>query len=464
MENTHLSTHHKALQLNSDRKVYGTFAEIGAGQEVVRWFFRVGGASGTVIKSMSAYDMKVSDAIYGKADRYVSKHRLTQMLDYEYRLNQERMIGIDRSLFAFADTIATQNLRGPGDPHGWMGIRFQSSPGAEYSQVIIHLRMIDRDTVTQQEALGIVGVNLIYAAFYLRDNPENFIISLLGELTSERVQIDMIEFSGAGFEKVDNRLKSLYLVKHRLSEVAMFDGSGKVLQPSETIYKKPLLIERGTFRPVTKIHMDILTASRRAFLSDFPEHAENLLVFMEITMENLLDNGEIFPEDFLDRVDILGALGLSVLITHYPSFYRLSTYLSRYTSLPITFAIGGASLEQILNRTEYNELEGGFLEAMSRLFRKNVRAYIYPQMLWDGKVISAESFETKPELCYIYQHLLNMKHIVTIKNESVTHSPFTSKEVIRRIKSKDPTWVDLVPKEVAKMIIQRGLFDYDTFS
>jgi len=410
---------------------------------------------------MSAYDMRVSDAIYGKSDRYVSRARLIQMLDHEYGLNLERLSGIDRSLFAFADTISTKS-QGNGDPHGWMGLRFQRSPGEDFSQIIIHLRMLDREPVTQQEALGIVGVNLIHGAIYLQEDHEKLIVSLLDDLTAERVQIDMIEFSGACFKKVDNRLKSLYLVKHKLSEVAMFDGSGKVLQPSETIYKKAILIERGTFRPVTKVHKDILEVSRRAFLHDFPEQAENLLVFMEITMENLLDSGQMDPQDFLDRADVLSALGLPVLITHYPEFYRLSTYLSRYTSMPITFAIGGASLEQIVNRTEYQELDGGFLEAMSRLFRKNVRAYIYPQMLQDGQIISAESFSPKEELKYIYQHLLNMKHLVTLERAEQVYTPFTSKEVIRRIKSNDSSWTELVPKEVSEMIIKRGLFGYQS--
>ena len=457
---TGLSTHQKALEINLNSLIYGTFAEIGAGQEVVRWFFRVGGAASTVTKSMSAYDMNVSDAIYGQTKRYVSKERLIQMLDHEYSLNIERLSHLNRNLFAFADTIAAKNFKGDNDPHGWMGLRFQNKPGAEPSQLILHLRMHDRDAVTQQEALGIVGVNMLYAAFFLEENNEQLLQSLLDDLSYERVHIDMIEFSGEKYKKVDNRLKSLFLVKHGLSEIAMFDANGKVLQPSEVFYKKPVLIERGTFRPVTKMHCNILESSKAAFKEHFPEHIDNLLVFMEITMNNLLETGEMDPVDFLARADTLAAINQPVLITRYPEFYRLSRYLSQYTSMPIVFAMGGGALAKIINIDDYTDLEGGFMEAMSKLFRKNVKAFIYPQISANKEIVTAESFKPPKDTELLYKHLLQQGHLVTVKSMEKDSSPFTSKEVIRRMKAEDESWKDLVPTEVADTITKRKLFGY----
>ena len=188
-----IGTHQKALKVNLDPTKYGTFAEIGAGQEVARWFFRVGGAAGTIAKSMSAYDMTISDAIYGQSDRYVSRQRLHKMLDHEFGLMLERLQakrGADTRFFVFADTVAAKSFKGTGECHGWMGIRFQNQPGAEPSQIIIHVRMLDRENLQQQEALGIIGVNLVYGAFYLSNDPKAFIGSLLDDLTHERVEVD----------------------------------------------------------------------------------------------------------------------------------------------------------------------------------------------------------------------------------------------------------------------------------
>src|SRR5690349_5626885 len=168
-------THGKALSINLDQRRYGTFAEIGAGQEVVRWFFRVGGAAGTIAKSMSAYDMAVSDAIYGPCDRYVCRPRLQSMLDYEHDLNLARLNesrGDMTAFFTFADTVAARNFKGTNECHGWMGVKFQAHPRDQDSQVIIHVRMLDVEATLQQEALGIVGVNLLYGAFYLNHEPE----------------------------------------------------------------------------------------------------------------------------------------------------------------------------------------------------------------------------------------------------------------------------------------------------
>src|SRR4051812_28139087 len=314
-----LDTHSKALRVNLDPRRYGTFAEIGAGQEVVRWFFRVGGAAGTVAKSMSAYDMAVSDAIYGKADRYVCRPRLQAMLDHEHALNRERLgetRGTDTAFFAFADTVSARNYKGTNECHGWMGVKFQSRPHDQDSQIIIHVRMLDGENALQQEALGIVGVNLLHGAFFLFHEPELLIESLLDGLTTARIAIDMIEFSGIEFRQVDNRLMSMKLVQMGLSGAAMFDPSGKVLQPSEVLYKKNVLVERGSFRPVCHVNIDMLKCARDAFEHDLAasrtaaERSEGteIIELMELTMRNLREEGgEIDRADFLARADMLAA-------------------------------------------------------------------------------------------------------------------------------------------------------------
>jgi hypothetical protein len=307
-----LSTHQKALKINLDPLRYGTFAEIGAGQEVARWFFTVGAAAGTISKSISAYDMAVSDAIYGRSKRYVSRERLQSMLELEHRLNIERLQvsrGDHTTFFAFADTVAARNFQGTNECHGWMGVKFQAHPRDEASQIIIHVRMLDHENSLQQAALGIVGVNLLYAAFFLHYKPQLMLESLLDNLTTERIEIDMIEFSGIEFRRVDNRVMSLKLVQLGLTGAAMFGPSGEVLQPSEVLRKRPVLVERGSFRPVTKVNIDMMNCARERFAVEPEVKAGQVVELMEITMRNLLATGKIDLSDFLARADVVVQIG-----------------------------------------------------------------------------------------------------------------------------------------------------------
>ena len=314
-ERPKLSTNQKALKINLDPMFYGTFAEIGAGQEVARWFFKVGAAAGTISKSMSAYDMAVSDAIYGRCKRYVSRERLQGMLDHEHGLNLERLQSARRdstAFFAFANTVAARNYQGTNECHGWMGVKYQAHPRDDDSQIIIHVRMLDRentDRYSAQETLGIVGVNLLYGAFFLHHKPELLLESLLDNLTTQRIEIDMIEFSGIEFRYVDNRVMSLKLVQMGLSGAAMFGPSGEVLQPSEVLRKRPILVERGSFRPVTKVNIDMIQSARERFSSELGDESGQLVELMEITMRNLLATGKIDLTDFLARADMLAAAG-----------------------------------------------------------------------------------------------------------------------------------------------------------
>jgi hypothetical protein len=463
-ERPKLTTNQKALKINLDPIRYGTFAEIGAGQEVARWFFKVGAAAGTISKSMSAYDMAVSDAIYGRCKRYVSRERLQSMLDHEHRLNLERLQssrGSSTAFFAFADTVSARNYQGTNECHGWMGVKFQTHPRDEDSQVIIHVRMLEHENGLQQEALGIVGVNLLYAAFFLHHKPHLMLESLLDNLTTARIEIDMVEFSGIEFRHVDNRVMSLKLVQLGLSGAAIFGPTGEVLQPSELLRKRAILVERGSFRPVTKVNMDMVRCAHDRFAGE-PEVKEKQVVqLMEITMRNLLSAGEIDLGDFLARADALGAVGKTVLISDYFEYYRLAAYLTRYTAEPIAVAMGVANLLDLFSEKYYTELEGGILEACGKLFTKDLRLYVYP--LRDhvtGLLRTVENLEIPDIQRNLFRHLVERGRIKQLDNvdESVLH--IFSRDVLKRIKENDASWEGMVPPEVAQMVMDRQLFGY----
>ena len=332
-----IGTDEKALCINLDSAKYGTFAEIGAGQEVARRFFRVGGAAGTIAKTMSAYDMTFSDAIYGPADRYVSRVRLQTMLDHEYDLLIERLdeqFGAEKTFFVFADTVAARSFKERNESHGWLGIRFQSQPRGQPSQIIIHVRLLDEANVDQQEALGVIGVNLLHGAFYC-NQPEKLISFLQQNLPPGRIEVDMIKFSGPLFQNVDNRLISLQLVSQGLTDAVMFKADGETVQPAEVFYKRAILVERGSFRPVTYATNDMLDGARRVFLRQCDCSEDEVVVLMEMTLENLRADGQVDHADFLARVDILRALGRTVLISKFGEYYRLAAYLFRYTNRAI---------------------------------------------------------------------------------------------------------------------------------
>ena len=292
-----IDTNRKALQINLDARRYGTFAEIGAGQEVARWFFHAGGAAGTVAKTISAYDMAVSDAIYGPTDRYVSRRRLRAMLDNEYELLLERLEqsrGAKTAFFVFANTVATR----PAEGDGWLGIRFQAEPGADPSDIIIHVRMLDRQTRDQQEALGVIGVNLIHGSFYLHRQPEALIRALLDNLTWDRVEVDMIRFAGPAFGRLDNRLLALQLVKQGLTEAAMFTATGEAVQWAEVLYKKPVLVQRGSFHPLTTATLDVLERGLEQFAQDPQLNGQPPVVLMEMTLRHLTTGNQNRREGF----------------------------------------------------------------------------------------------------------------------------------------------------------------------
>jgi hypothetical protein len=464
MSTDRLDTHRKALAINLDASRYGTFAEIGAGQEVVRWFFRVGGAAGTIAKSISAYDMAVSDAIYGRCERYVCRSRLESMLGYEHELNLSRLQptrGASTAFFTFADTVSARNFHGTNECHGWMGIRFQAHPGAADSQIILHVRMLDAEATLQQEALGIVGVNLLYGAFFMHDAPESLLESLLDNLSIQRIEIDMIEFSGAAFTREDNRVMSLRLVQLGLSNAAMFGADGEVLQPSEVLRKKAILVERGSFRPVNHVNLDMLRCAREQFERQPGFHGE-VIELAEITMRNLMQDGAIDYRDFLARADVLSASGKTVLISNYFEYYRLAAYLQRYTDRRIGITLGAFSLLELFDEKYYAHLEGGILESFGRLFKNELRVYVYPYLdPRSSELLTVRNLVVAPELRKLYSHLVERGFIEQLDGYRQEYLHIFSRDILRKIRSADPAWLAMVPAAVADVIQQHGFFGYE---
>lgn len=452
----------KALQVNLDPKRYGTFAEIGAGQEVVRWFFRAGAAAGTISKSISAYDMKVSDAIYGRCKRYVCRDRLESMLEYEQDLNLERLKserGDTTAFFTFADTVSARNYHGTNECHGWMGVRFQAHPRDESSQIIIHVRMLDTTNALQQEALGVVGVNLLYGACMLHHHPDKLIESLLDNLSTARIEIDMIEFSGIEFRHVDNRLMSLKLVQLGLTSAAMFGAEGKVLQPSEVLRKKAVLVERGSFRPVCNTNIDIMRCAHERFIVEPEVDADSVIQIMEVTMSNLMADGQIDYRDFLARADMLVACGMTVLISDYFQYYRLAAYLSRYTKKKIGITMGIGSVRELFDEKYYTALEGGILESFGRLFKNDLKLYVYPLKDANKKeLMTIENLEVSEDLKNLYNYLIDRGCIEQLNNHDEECLEVFSRDVLAKIAAGDKSWEKMVPEEVAEVIKTRGYF------
>ncbi len=460
-----VGTQQKAFKVNLDKSKYGTFAEIGAGQEVVRWFFQAGGAAGTIAKSISAYDMKVSDAIYGQSKRYVSRDRLETMLDYEYNLLVERLGSRqnDTQFFVFANTVVARGYKAGGEYHGWMGVKYQSEFGAPPNRIVIHVRMLDKETLSQQEALGILGVNLIYAALFQKGDatPASLMRCFLDDLTAERIEVDMVDFSGPQFSGTDHRLMALKLVQLGLSDAAMFSARGEVLQPSEVLYKKPILVERGSFRPVTHVNLDMLACAREQFTQQLEGDGSDVVEIMEITMRNLMATGEIDYGDFLARADVLAATGATVMISNYFEYYRLAAYLRRYTKKPIAVTMGIPSLKELFGEAFYDNLEGGILESFGRLFKNDTRLYIYPvQDSETHKLITVQKLKVAPNLRNLYQHLIENGYIESIDFYNKDFLHIFSRDVLAKIGRHDPGWEEMVPPQVAELIRERQLFGF----
>ena len=455
-------TAEKALAINLDGTVYGTFAEIGAGQEVARWFFAVGGAAGSVAKTMSAYDMTVSDAIYGKAARYVSRERVAEMLDHEFGLLRERLDaarGERTRFFAFADTAAARSYAGGNECHAWMAVRFQHACRAEPSDVILHVRLLDATNQAQQEALGRLGVNLLHAALHRWRDPRAMIERLLDDVGRPRLEIDWISVRGPAFTGADNRLLDLQLVRLGFTPAVLFDVDGTPLLASEAIRKRHVLVERGRFAPVTRMNLEMMADARREFLAAEPATpAEDVREIMEITMHNLRDRGRAADADFLARVDLLSAVRKMVLVSDLAAFYALAEYMAERNVARTGFVLGVPLLRELFNEGFYRDLSGGILESFGRLFTRRVRLYVHPTRdAIDGRVITAETIRVAPQLAHLLEHLRSNGFIRPLPCDEEALRTYSSDDVRARICSGDPAWKELVAPEVAAHIEAHGI-------
>jgi hypothetical protein len=460
------SAQEKALKINLDAARFGTFAEIGAGQEVARWFFHVGKSSSTVAKSISAYDKAVSDALYGTTPIFVSRARLEAMLDREYTQLVEQLDatrGESTAFFVFADTVATHGSSRSSGGHGWLGVRFQDHPRAKPSEVLIHIEMLDAFTASQQEAVGLVGVNLIYGAYASLQDPTALMKSLMDGLDRRRIEIDLIKFSGPVFEGVDNRLMSLQLVEMGHTDVAMFLASGEVVQPSEVLHNRPVLIERGSFRPVTNVTLNMLDTALSQ-LRAAPDHPpDEPSVLMEMTLNNLLSGpspsgSSIDHRDFLERAATLSALDKTVMISNYTRFDRVTTYLRQYTQNRIAMVVGIPTLRGIFEEKYYEELQGGILEGLGRLFRGSVKLVVYPTLAATGDLETADNIDITPKLKHLYDYLFENGFIQPVQQFSTEQLNINPGVVLNKIQSGDATWENFVPAAAADIIKRDRLF------
>jgi hypothetical protein len=455
-------TAEKALAINLDGAVYGTFAEIGAGQEVARWFFAVGGAAGSVAKTMSAYDMTVSDAIYGKAARYVSRERVEEMLDHEFGLLRERLDaarGERTRFFAFADTAAARSYSGGNDCHAWVAVRFQHAFRSAPSDVILHVRLLDATNQAQQEALGRLGVNLLHAALHQWRDPRAMIERLLDDVGRPRLEIDWISVRGPAFAGADNRLLDLHLVRLGFTPAVLFDVDGTPLLASEAIRHRHVLVERGRFAPVTRMNLEMMRDARREFLADEPAAPEDdVREIMEITMHNLRDRGRAADADFLARVDLLSAVRKMVLVSDLAAFYAVAEYLAERHVARTGFVLGVPLLRELFNEGFYKDLSGGILEAFGRLFTRRVRLYVHPTRdAIDGRVITADTLRVAPHLAHLLEHLRANRFMRPLPCDEAALRTYSSDDVRARICSGDPAWKELVAPEVAAHIEAHGI-------
>ncbi|MBC7494246.1 MAG: TonB-dependent receptor [Flavobacterium sp.] len=456
----------KALRINLNDNIYGTFAEIGAGQETVRHFFRSGGSSGTIAKAMSAYDKDFSDAIYGiETDgRYVTEERLKKMLTHEVELIEERL---DRNkhpnkmFFSYANTVATIDFAKKFKGHGWVGIKYQIEPDEDYNEIILHIRFKETDARLQQETLGILGVNLIYGAYYKYNDPKKLLKYLYDHLDKDQLEIDTINFSGPRFANVDNRLMSLQLVKNGMTDAVMFSAEGKNILPAAVLYKKNILALRGSFRPVTKVNIDMYEKSLEMFLKENRVDEKNTFVIFEITLSNLRSEGEIDERDFMDRAELLCSLGHTVMISNFQEYYKVVEYFSSYTKARMGLAMGVNNLVDIFDEKYYRHMSGGILEAFGKLFYRDLKVYLYPMIDENGQTIDSQNLKVHPRMKELYKFFAYNGKVVDIVDFDKNNLKIFSRELLKMIHHGKSGWETMLPGGTAELIKEHQLFGYD---
>ena len=459
------SVQRKSLRINLNENIYGTFVEIGAGQEVARHFYRVGAASGTIAKSMSAYDKSFSDSIYGKEEdnRYVTQNRLDKMLTHEMNLLEKRISRKkypNKFFFVYANTVATIDFVKKFKGHGWMGIKFQTDPKDDYSEIKLHLRFHQNEAKLQQESLGIMGVNLIYGAFYKHNEPLKLMKYLYDHIDDQSIEIDTINFSGPLFKDVDNRLISLELVRLGMTDAVVFDETGTNVLPAQVLYKKNILTLRGSYRPITKVNEEMFKKSLEAFLEEKGVKKENTIVLLEITLSNLRSTGDIDDSDYLDRAKLLCSLGHMVMISNFSEYYKLVKYLTRYTKKQLGLTMGVTNLIEIFDEKYYDGVKGGILEAFGNIFKNNMKIYLYPVLdKQKDTVIDSTNLKLEDNMKEFYKYFKVNDKIRDLEFNKDYLNIF-SKDVLKQIKNNTPGWEDKLPEGVSDLIIKKKMFGY----
>ncbi|MGV0922850.1 TonB-dependent receptor [Empedobacter tilapiae] len=467
-----LTPKQKALEINLNPKIYGSFAEIGAGQETVRFFYRAGAASGTVAKAMSAYDKEMSDSIYGVEEnrRYVTQARLKKMLDHEMELMKERLIHDhykEKAFFTYANTVTTIDYSKKNEGQGWIGLRFKlNAEDEKANEIIFHVKFKENTAQLQQETLGVLGVNLIYGAYYYHDNPRKLIKSLYDTLDKDQLEIDMINFRGPQFKYVDNRLMSLQLVKNGMTDVAVFNPQGKNILPADLLYKKNIFAVRGSFRPFMNVNMDMFKGGLEIFKQEDAVRTDNTEILFEITLSNLIASGfegELNERDFLDRADIIGSLGYNVIISNFSEYYKLVDYFSKFTrnQTKVGLAMGVNNLVEIFNEQYYADLPGGIMEAFGKLFKKNVKVYLYPYLDKEKDILlTSKNLQVSDSVHELYKYFLYNGRIQDILNYNRGYLDSYSRRILEKIANAEKDWENECPEGVADMIKDRGMFGY----
>ncbi len=460
------STSQKALRINLDDKKYGTIVEIGAGQEVARQFFLAGAAAGTIAKTMSAYDMKFSDAIYGVQEdrRYVSKNRVNAMMEQEFDLVVDRVAELrskSSRYFAYAATVAAKSFKGDNECHAWCGIRVQMYPGAEPSDITVHVRMFDDNAEAQQQALGVLGVNLVYAAFFYFENPKMIIDSLTDNMKANRIEIDSIDFRGPYFEDLDNRVKNIHLIRSWKTRAIMFKPDGTVGVPAEMLYKKNVLTIRGSFRPVTRLNVDMIEQGKLSF-SELDEVTEkNSIAIAEISLNDIRGNDANVPEeDIIARVQLLNSLGYNVMISDYTRYFSLRAYFRQFTNLNIGIVVGMINIKQIFDEESYRGVEGGILEGFGKLFPDHTKLFVYPELNEDGQLNEFTDVKVPNHLRFLYRHLLENGFISGIDCSDPNLFNIYSREVLKQLKNGRGEWEEALPPGVADEIMKHRFFGF----
>ncbi|MBR5213484.1 MAG: TonB-dependent receptor [Akkermansia sp.] len=449
------ATQEKAFRINMDKRIYGTFAEIGAGQETANWFFRSSGAAGTVAKTISAYDMTVSDTLYGPVRRYVSQERLEQMMDYEYtqlinRLGEKR--GADTCFFSFCNTVKCKGYKDNGPWSAWIGVRFQLRPEAPPSDFVMHVRLLVPDHDIQMRVLGILGVNLLHAIYYNREHMDEFVNSVSENLDRSMYEIDFMRFSGNGFSMFDNRLLALELVRNGISEATLFCPDGSVIPPADFLYKRPIVLMRGSFLPICNIHMEMMDSVRVKFTESLtPAQQEKVVDICEISLSNLLRGNDVDLLDFIDRVDALAALGKTVMVTNITHFHRISTLLNQYTNEPVAIALSIGLLNELF-KDKWADIPGGILASIGLCFVNKTKFYVTP---WinrkTGEYVTAGTYIAPEKYQYLYKHLLDNGDIISVPYFNQKLLFRTPRDIVRLINDGDDSWKEYVPEAAYRM-------------